>query len=254
MKITRTLAILAAGITALAAASCSKDDTLRYNNATMGNIVDGTFVSDQGNRFNVIDQTCEGKLDTMYRAFVICDVLKSTEGGAANEYDVRVNYLAPVLTKDAIRVSSITEGNQLKNDPILLQNLWISGGYVNANILVPVKVGSEVKHKIDFEYNDLAQEGGVYTFTFRHDASGEILKDSNDYNMQVAYGYVSFPVSSIIKEDNAKIKVNWLSYKAESGIISSDTLEFTTEILYSKETYQQVPASDFSIRRRAEIR
>ena len=66
--ITKTIAGIAAGIIALAAVSCSKDDTIRYNNATMGNIVDGRFVSDQGNIFNVMEQNCSGKLDTMKRA------------------------------------------------------------------------------------------------------------------------------------------------------------------------------------------
>lgn len=64
-RMTKAIIAIAAGIAALAAASCSKDNTIRYNNATMGNVVNGKFTSDQGNRFNVVDQTCAGKLDTM---------------------------------------------------------------------------------------------------------------------------------------------------------------------------------------------
>ena len=79
-NITKTIIAIAAGIATFAAASCSKDNTIRYNNATMGNIVNGRFTSDQGNIFNVTDQTCAGKLDTMKRAFVICDVLNQVEG------------------------------------------------------------------------------------------------------------------------------------------------------------------------------
>ena len=59
MRIFRTTILtIAAAAMALAAASCQKDDTLYYNNLTMGNIVDGRFVSDQGNTFNIVDQTC----------------------------------------------------------------------------------------------------------------------------------------------------------------------------------------------------
>lgn len=67
--------IIAACAAAFSAVSCTKDNTIRYNNATMGNIVNGTFISDQGNTFTIVDQTCPGKLDTMKRAFVICDIL-----------------------------------------------------------------------------------------------------------------------------------------------------------------------------------
>ena len=100
-KITKTLIAIAAGLTVLAAASCSKDDTIRYNNATMGNVVNGKFTSDQGNIFNVVEQNCAGKLDTMKRAFVICDVLSQSEG-STTEYDIRLNYMVPVMTKKAI--------------------------------------------------------------------------------------------------------------------------------------------------------
>ena len=112
-KITKAIIAIAAGITAFAAASCTKDDTIRYNNATMGNVVNGKFTSDQGNTFTIVDQTCPGKLDTMKRAFVICDIL-TQKTGTENEYEVRMNYISPVLTKDAIFTSSLTQ--ELVND------------------------------------------------------------------------------------------------------------------------------------------
>ena len=94
-KIKGMIIALAVGAAAFAT-SCQKDETLRYYNATMGNIVDGRFVSDQGNTFNIVEQTCEGRLDTLKRAFTICDILSST---GTNEYDVRLNYITSVLTK-----------------------------------------------------------------------------------------------------------------------------------------------------------
>ena len=77
----RLIIFIVAGIAALAATSCDKDNTLRYNNFTMGNIVDGKFVSDQGNTFNVVEQTCSGRLDTLERAIILCDILYQEEGG-----------------------------------------------------------------------------------------------------------------------------------------------------------------------------
>lgn len=241
--ITKVIIAIAVGITAIAAASCTKDDTIRYNNATMGNVVNGKFISDQGNLFNVTDQTCRGKLDTMERAFVICDILNNTEG-AENQYDVRLNYLASVLTKNAILGSGITEENEPANDPILLQTYWVSGGYINIYLAVPVAVDSKVKHIINFVYDDAGQADGTYTFSIRHDRNGEDLSENNNGNITLAYAYVSVPVASIIKEDNARIVLKWLNYKITgNAVILSETDEVMRELLYSKEDYQQVPAT-----------
>ena len=54
INIRKTIICMAAAATALASASCQKDDTLAYNNMTMGNIVEGKIVSDQGNKFNIV--------------------------------------------------------------------------------------------------------------------------------------------------------------------------------------------------------
>lgn len=252
-KITKAIIVIAAGILALAAASCTKDNTLRYNNATMGNVINGTFTSDQGNIFTIVDQTCPGKLDTMKRAFVICDVL-SQKAGTENEYEVRMNYISPVLTKDAILASSLTQ--EMVNDPIVLQSYWVSGGYLNIYFAVPVAYDSKVKHYINFEYDDTASEtAGTYTFHIRHDGTGEVFDESNEGMIQLAYAYASVPVASIIKEDNAKIVIKWLSHKIMGNTISlTETSEVMREVLYSKDTYQQTPAEAVATRAAYEIR
>ena len=85
-RINGILITLAAALLVLSAASCAKDDTLYYNNITMGNIVDGRIVSDQGNTFNIVEQLCPARLDTMTRALVNCDVIRQT-AGKEKEYD-----------------------------------------------------------------------------------------------------------------------------------------------------------------------
>ena len=250
-KITKAFIVLAAAIAALSTVSCKKDSTLRYNNATMGNVVNGTFTSDQGNIFNIVDQTCAGRLDTMKRAFVICDVLN--QGGSENEYDVRLNYISDVLTKDAIYSSSLSK--ELVNDPIVLQNYWVSGGYINIFLSVPVVRNSNVKHSLNFEYDDTAQSEGTYTFTIRHDGTGEVFNESNEGQIILTSAYASVPVASIIKEDDAKIVLKWLSYKISgNAVMLTETQEVTREILYSKDTYQQVPAEAKMTRSGLEIR
>lgn len=241
-RIYRFIITITACIAAMAASSCSKDETIRYNNATMGNIVDGRFISDQGNTFNIVEQTCPGILDTMKRAFVICDVLSETET-AEGEYDVRINYIASVLTKNAIPVSGIEDDSPLANDPILLQSYWVSGGYINLYIAIPVVSDSKIKHYINFEYDDTAQSEGQYTFRIRHDSNGEDIGENNEGKIVVAYAYASVPVASIIKEDNAKIVLEWLNFKvAGNAVILSESEHFRREMLYSKDAYQQAPA------------
>lgn len=242
--ITRTIIGCTAAIIALAAVSCSKENVIRYNNATMGNIVSGKFVSDQGNTFNIVEQTCMGKLDTMKRAFVVCDILNET-ANASKEYDVRLNYIVNVLTKDPVVMSENTDGEKLVNDAIILSDLWISGGYVNAIITVPVVRNSGQKHMINFIHDDAAKTDSTYTFLIRHNAYGEVLKENQSDNQDkvLANAYVSFPMSSIIKESATTLVIKWQGYKIiDSGVVSSKTEEYQVERTFKNGTFEQVPA------------
>ncbi len=233
---------LAAIIMTFTAASCQKEDnTLRYDNVTMGNIVDGTFVSDQGNIFNVAEQTCYGKLDTMGRAFIVCDVLRNTVSGGEKEFDIRLNYMTKVLTKDALQKSEIENMETYPNDALILEDLWISGGYMNLYFAAPIKRNSNQKHEINLIYEyDLEKE--TYKFYLRHNAFGEILKDDgSNGDMVMAGGYVSFPVNSIIKEDESKFMVEWNSYTISGSLISAQTQTYSIERTYKKSAYEHVP-------------
>lgn len=239
-------------IAAVAALSCEKDNTLRYNNLTMGNIVDGKFVSDQGNTFNVVEQTCPGRLDTMKRAIILCDVLYQEEGG---DYAVRLNNMLKVLTKSPVNSSEATDESLLVDDALILSELWISGGYMNMMITIPVKQNSKQPHMINLILDDSAQEAGTYSFSLRHNAVGEVLKtDGDNKDMYLANAYVSFPITDIITEDSAKINLSLKSYKVLSGyFISSETFTDTIEINYTKGAFEQAPvsksstSSDFSL-------
>lgn len=240
-KISRLVIISAAAIMAFCAASCQTDDTIRYNNATMGNVVDGSFISDQGNIFNVVEQTCQGKLDTMKRAYVLCDILKSTEG-SSNAYDIRLNYMSQVLTKDIIPSTELKDS--LANDPLLLQDIWVSGGYVNLFINLPIDPKNSKQHRIECVFDQEESKDGEYVFCLRHDADGELLQDNgNNSNMVLAGAFASFPVSSLIKEDSAKITLKWKSYIVlEDGAVSFKTMDASVSRPYSKGTFEQVPS------------
>lgn len=240
-------------IAALAAAtliaSCQKDDTLQYNNSTMGNIVDGRFISDQGNIFNIVDQTCAGELPSMERAFVVCDVLNRTEGGKDNEYDVRMNYIESVLAKDVVFHENTTE-EMLVQDPVHIEYAWVSGGYVNLYIIFPIKSGSTTKHLINLVHEGVMtdaktgeEQKGSYRFTLRHNSYGDkiVADQSNDYVL--AGGYVSFPLSSYISEKEAQFAIEWVWHKNVGAGLSSETETRAISTTYTSDGFQHAPKS-----------
>ncbi len=224
INIKKTITYIAAAVLALGSVSCQSDDTLNYNNITMGNIVDGRFVSDQGNTFNVVQQLCSGKIEEEKRIMMICDVLNETEG-SRNEYDVRLTTYFPVLEKKAVTLDEAT-GEIDVQDPVHIDQLWFSGGYINMVIQTPVIPGSDTKHLVNLVYS--VNENGEYVLNFRHNAFGEVWSQEMDSKMALSGGaYVSFPIADIIKEDDAKIVLNWKWYQS-----TELTFDYTKEKIY----------------------
>lgn len=248
IRIKKGLIYVAAILAASIQTSCQKDDTIQYNNATMGNMVDGTFVSDQGNKFNVVDQQCIGDLNSMKRAFIVCDVLSRTAGGADNEYDVRVNQIATVVTKDVVPQEGITD-EMMTQDPIHIEQAWISGGYINMLILFPSKAGSSTSHLVNLVHEGCMIDPetkeeipGTYRFTFRHNSNGDKITPPQVVDYVLAGGYVSFPLNTFITEKEAKFSIEWTWHKnAGAGGLSSETVVKTMEAMYSSEGFQHAP-------------
>lgn len=240
MKFRKIIITFSAVILAIGAVSCKKDDTLYYNNMTMGNIVEGRFISDQGNIFNVVEQTCAGMVDTMSRAIMVCDVLNVTSG-EDKEYDVRVKQLAKVLTKHPLTTAEAT-GDAEQCDPIHLSELWYSGGYINMYIQVPLNKNNKTKHLINLVY-DMAEDGS-YIFELRHNAFGDT---ASNIGSSLIFGgnYVSFPIVDILGKNSAKIIVRWKWYEADvNGYGWSGTEKvFNIEYNWKREGFEQVPAT-----------
>ncbi len=242
-NIKRFLIGLAALAAVFSAASCQKDDTVQYNNVTMGNVVNGVFVSDQGNTFHVTEQSCTGKLDTMKRALIICDILENV-AGKDDEYNIRLNYMASVLTKDIVPMESIADFAAYANDPVILSDWWISGGYINLCVTVPVKYNSKVVHELNFVHE---LKDGAHKFYLRHNANGEMLKEGEGTaGFGFASAYASFPISSVIPEEKADISVEHRSYKVEGSYVTTQTETRTFEIKYERNKYEHVPLAPAS--------
>lgn len=235
-KVLMTLAAAAALI------SCKQDETLMYNNFTMGNVIDGTFVSDQGNIFKIVERNTIYNIEGMNRALTICDILKKVEG-TENVYDVRLNAVTEVFTKKPILLEYADASKEESvNDPVFIQDLWISGGYINMYIMLEMKYNSDQKHLINLVYDENASENGKYTFQLRHNAYGEsLIYDATG----IGYGgtYVSFPISDIIKENDAELTINCRWYKSEEYGWSSEVVDYNYNRTYSKDVFEHVPAS-----------
>lgn len=239
--IKRSIIGIATMMLCLGAVSCKKDNTIQYNNVTMGNIVDGKFISDQGNVFNVVEQNCYGQLDTLERAFIICDVLNKTAGGNDNEYDVRLNLMNQVLVKDIVALGSEADEEVYVENPVHVEYLWISGGYINMYVMFPYKPDSKTAHMINLVQQECT-ESGKYIFRVTHNAYGEVMDGTNDSEFVLGGGYVSFPINSFMKEDEATIKMEWKWYVSAGSGLSQATEYKSIEGTYKKDGYEHVPS------------
>lgn len=222
--------------------SCKKDDTLKYNNLTMGNVVDGTFTSDQGNIFTVVEKNCKGELENMKRAIVLCDVLRKVEG-TENEYEIRLNQMAEVLAKDPITKTEADADTEMSvQDPIYIYDRWISGGYINLFLQYETKVGSTKKHLVNLVLDEEELEKGNYVFTLRHNSEGESMVHGAT-NPVLGGSYVSFPITELIKEDRAEITIKFKWYKSIGQGWGSETQENSYKLSYTKGGYEQAPAT-----------
>lgn len=237
-RISRSIICIIAAIAALT--SCKKDDTLQYNNFTMGNVVDGIFTSDQGNIFTVVEKNCTGDLEKMKRAVVLCDVLKKVEG-TENEYEVRLNGIGTVLTKDPVSKQVADNDNEMSiEDPINIYDLWISGGYINMYVQFEILPNTDKKHLVNLVIDEEASTAGKYVFTLRHNSYGESITH-DEQNVTLGGAYVSFPITELIKEDSAEITMNWTWYKSTGQGWSSETQKNSYDISYTKGGYEQAP-------------
>ena len=205
------------------------DNTLQYSNVTMGNFVDGKFISDQGLTFNIVDKTCSESIDTLKRAMISCDILSR----AADEgYDVRLTGVDAIFTKNPVDSTSVMNDTEIMaENPLNIGEMWYSAGYLNLLIYIPIKENSSTPHLINLVRNDGKADAGVYQFTFKHNAFGEVITAGNN-DFIIAGTYVSFPISQLFKEDEKKVQIilNWTSNEEKEGNWTPETKKNTISL------------------------
>lgn len=236
MKFYKTKTLLAAFAALFLTVSCEEDTTLKYGNVTMGNITEDKFTSDQGNIFNIVNQTCKSNLSDHERALIICDVLQKT---GENIYDIRLHGIQKVLTKPSVPQSEATE-EMLVEDPVDIYDAWCSGGYLNMYITFHVKQDSQTAHFINLIQDESLAEEGRYSFTLTHNAYGEVLSKENPQMLLVG-AYVSFPLTGLIKEDKAEITLKWKWYAPE-GVDGSEFKDYKGSVEWNSVGFQHTPS------------
>lgn len=224
-----------------ALAACKKDETLRYNNTTMGNIQGEEIISDQGNTFVITESLFEVDLSIYEskRVMLTCDVLRQTD---EKTYDIRLTSIANVLAKNVKTMEDSTPVEDLNIDnPVVTRDIWYSGGYLNMLIEIAQKKDSQTAHYINLVHDTAAAEDGKYTFVLRHNAQGEVPSEE-DKEFTTGIGYVSFPISNIITEDAAKLVLKWNSHKfIGSGYSLIQTEERSKEFNWERVGFEQSP-------------
>lgn len=236
----KTAAYLTTAILLLTAISCKTDEVLYHNNITMGNAVDGTYITDQGNIFNVVENPCKGDIMAEERSLTVCDVLGRSGNGSENEYDVRLNQVTRVLAKDIVTLGTEPSAELEIEDPVKIESIWASGGYINMYILFPVKLTGSNTHIINLVQTE-SKEEGTYSFILRHNAQGDTITDVTSTGFGLGGGYVSFPINRIMTEDEATIQIRWKWYSSTSVGYGPGTEEFEFKDVYRKGGYEHIP-------------
>lgn len=254
-------------------ASCAKDDTIRYNNITLGNFVGDKFVSDQGNEFTIVENMTGEKFDGIKRAIMQCDVLRKVQG-TENGYEVRVHYVGEVLTKSPVETAvAAADPEKIVEDPIKIEDAWISGGYLNMYVMFEIQAyppKENSKHMVNLVFDENGTGSGKYTMTLRHNAYGETLptdsadndnsneessdedSDNDDGGEMETQGqnpiqwgltgaYVCFQISDLIQENEAEITLKWNEHIIVENIWTAETHERTADLSYSKDNFEQTP-------------
>lgn len=234
--------------TILLLASCQKDDTLQYGNLTLGNFVEDKFISDQGNEFTIVENQTGYDFKDIQRAIMQCDVLRKVKG-TKNGYEVRVHYVSKVLTKSPVETAVADDDpEKIVEDPIRIEDVWISGGYLNMYVMFEIQTYPQVEnreHMVNLVFTESEKGTGKYTMTFRHNAYGDTLSAESEEGKQwgLTGAYVCFQISDIIQENKAEITLKWKEHVISGYNWLAETHDRTVSISYSKDYFEQAPLS-----------
>lgn len=206
------IAILAA-VPFLGLTSCLDNDKYAYFNPQESwGTISGTqesfqIVTDNGNTLRVTqnqDPTFEVENDLrVVAAFV------PLEQTGENSYDVQINGLKKLLTKNPVYLSELTQPqiDSLGTDPIKVVNAWYGAKrYLNIEFLIRLD-NPQQPHFINLVVDEEKSTADEVFVTLRHNA----FKDASRFE---GWGRVSFDIARLVPagKDQIKVTLQWTGY------------------------------------------
>lgn len=237
MKRLLTTIIIVLGVLC-GATSCLQnetDSTLLYGYTAIGNMQDGVFVSDYNQKFHILIKDCTGSLDTCSRVVIYCDILQQLDQ-VGLEYNIRLRgFASPVMSNPVPASKAAGVGN----DPVDMNQGWVSGGYLNLYVRYPYLASSGVNHTLNLVYDDTRSGSDTLYFSLKHNAFEETLL-SGKYTMSelsLYHTYASFPISQYMPAGKSEVVVvldwDWYNSDDAGNVIDSTVIHHEDSTKYT---------------------
>ncbi len=192
--------------------SCKKEYESYHFGVSYGNIVGNAesynILTDEGLTLYVVENNVsEAEVEDGQRVMANYTVLERVEQG----YNVQLNFLYNILTKDPVFLSEMTseEQNEIGNDPLNVLSMSFGGKYLNVNMQL-MRKDPELAHFVNLVVDEQRSDDQTVYLTLRHNAYGDAT------SIPVSQR-VSFDLSKLVPEGQQQINVyvEWTNYQGE---------------------------------------
>lgn len=206
MKKTILLSCLATAFCLLTA--CNWDDEfLITNEQTMGDVVDGRFLNDQGIWYDIVEQQCEGDLLAEQRAMVLCDVLANTSNSKEYSYSIRLKQFVHV------DVMPILHDAPEEEAPVLVDLAWASGKYLNLRLIYLAPDTPTQEHSFSVVVEKEPTSSNPIVLHLYHNAGGEYYgapaSDWEAKDLKQHLCFVSAKIWPYYEEDASRLNTDY---------------------------------------------
>ena len=127
-----------------------------------------SFLLDDGNRLWPAAGDVRYTPTRDQRVFLNYTILWNSQG-ATYDYDIKVNDIWNILTKQAIELNAENQ-DSIGNDPVRIKDIWVGGDYLNISFLF--NYGGVKPHLVNLVENTLSEEASsdAINLEFRHNA------------------------------------------------------------------------------------
>lgn len=217
MKLTFTKCIVLAAFCAVMA-SCLPEMEYMYTDTGMCTLLaPDKLQTDGGDIYHISQNNAGANIpDTLKRVMTRCDVMSPVEG-RANEYYVRLMEFASAIVEDPVLKSDMDE-TVVGNNGLNISSGWISGGYLNAYVFIPMLRPTKVNHTINLVFDDIRSNADTLYFEMRHNALGECPENPDIplTSFEFAGTYTSFPLEGILESGKKPIcHIEWDWYEGD---------------------------------------